>query len=372
MPAGDFFVEVGDPGTATTLSAPGYTAGGTSINVGSTTNWPSVGKAVVFAIDEVETVDGVEQQVAGTYNEFEGTVASGTSISNVDWKRGSGDRNYSAGSTTRVYISVSAERENRLVEGISEEHNQDGTHENVTASSLSVSGTTTLAGALTLRSYDGWIYPTYTPTFATSTSITVAGVDVTSQFPVGTKVVMNQSGLKYFYVTSRSFSTNTTINLTGGSDFTVANAAISGFGYSYDVTPQGFPQWFNHSVTVTNLTKGNGTDSCRFKMIGNTVFFRIRFVFGSTSSITGGLTATLPIAANSGWSSSSSFLGHMLFQDAGAGEYNGTAESTSTTGAILYKDNVSGTNIIKSALSSTVPFTWGTTDEISGLLIYQA
>lgn len=127
MAAGDYFVEVGDPGTATTLSAPGYTAGGTSINVGSTTNWPSVGEAVVFAIDEAQIVDGRQSQIAGTYNEFEGTVASATSVSNVDWKRGSGDRSYSAGSLTRVYIPVTSERENRLVTGILVHADQDGT-----------------------------------------------------------------------------------------------------------------------------------------------------------------------------------------------------------------------------------------------------
>ena len=38
----DKYQYVGNPGTATTLSAPGYTAGGTSMTVGSTTNWPTL------------------------------------------------------------------------------------------------------------------------------------------------------------------------------------------------------------------------------------------------------------------------------------------------------------------------------------------
>lgn len=125
--ATDKLLEVGDPGTATTLSAPGYTTGGTSITVGSTSNWPTA-TGVVFAIDEVEVVNGVEQQVAGTYNEYVGTVATGTSVTNVSWQRGSGDRNYSAGSSTRVYIPVSSERENRIVEWGLVDHNQDGSH----------------------------------------------------------------------------------------------------------------------------------------------------------------------------------------------------------------------------------------------------
>jgi hypothetical protein len=47
----DKLMKVGSPGTATTLSAPGYTIAGTSINVASTTNWPT-DTGVVFAIDE--------------------------------------------------------------------------------------------------------------------------------------------------------------------------------------------------------------------------------------------------------------------------------------------------------------------------------
>jgi len=125
MSAQDLFIEVGKPGSATTLDA-NYTAGDTSVAVVSTTNWPPVGKAVIFAIDNVKVVSGEEVQIPGTYNEFEGIVASATSISNVDQKLGSGDRDYAAGSLTRVYVPVSAERENRLAQGMAVAHNQDG------------------------------------------------------------------------------------------------------------------------------------------------------------------------------------------------------------------------------------------------------
>ena len=125
MSAQDLFIEVGKPGSATTLDA-NYTAGDTSVAVVSTTNWPPVGKAVIFAIDNVKVVSGEEVQIQGTYNEFEGIVASATSISNVDQKLGSGDRDYAAGSLTRVYVPVSAERENRLAQGMAVAHNQDG------------------------------------------------------------------------------------------------------------------------------------------------------------------------------------------------------------------------------------------------------
>jgi hypothetical protein len=140
MPANtDKFMYVG-LSTATTLSAPGYTAGNTSITVGSTTNWPTA-SGVTFAIDTVTIVNGEEVQDAGSYNEFVGTVATGTTITNVDWVDGAGDTDYSAGSTTRVYIPVSKTRENRLVEGMLVEHDQDGTHGAITGSSATLTGT---------------------------------------------------------------------------------------------------------------------------------------------------------------------------------------------------------------------------------------
>ena len=155
--ADNLLLEVGDPGSATTLDA-NYTAGDSSISVVSTANWPSTGKGVIFAIDTVTIVDGEEVQDAGSYNEFEGTVTSATSITNVDWVRGAGDTNYTAGSTTRVYIPVSAERENRIVSWGSAEHSEvDGSHTDITADSITVTDVT-ITGDLTIAGVasDGW------------------------------------------------------------------------------------------------------------------------------------------------------------------------------------------------------------------------
>jgi len=161
MSAQDLFIEVGKPGSATTLDA-NYTAGDTSVAVVSTTNWPPVGKAVIFAIDNVKVVSGEEVQIQGTYNEFEGIVASATSISNVDQKLGSGDRDYAAGSLTRVYVPVSAERENRLAQGMAVEHNQDGTLKDDAATINTLDRTTPYGLLAETRYYtatDTWTKP---------------------------------------------------------------------------------------------------------------------------------------------------------------------------------------------------------------------
>lgn len=124
MPAAatDYYQKVGRS-TATTLSAPGYTIGNTSINVGSTTNWPTT-TGVTFAID---TIDSNGLRVAGTYNTFRGTVNTATQITNVTYVGGDANQNYSAGSTTRVYILAQSDWANRMVDGILVSHDQDGT-----------------------------------------------------------------------------------------------------------------------------------------------------------------------------------------------------------------------------------------------------
>ncbi len=172
--ASDKFIKVGSPGTATTLSAPGYTAGNTSITVGSTSNWPT-DTGVVFAIDQAEVVNGVEVQIAGTYNEFEGAVSSGTSVTGVDWKNGTGDTNYAAGPLTRVYIPVSAERENRLIDGLVVAHNQDGTLKNasVGASQLANNSVTTAAITDSAVTADKIDFTTFKETVTGTTSVTV-------------------------------------------------------------------------------------------------------------------------------------------------------------------------------------------------------
>lgn len=120
--ANDMFQKV-SRSTATTLSAPGYTIGATSINVASTSNWPA-DTGITFVIDEV---DGNGNRINGTYNIFRGTVGSATQLANLTYVGGDANRNYSAGATTRVYILVSYARENRLVDGLLVSHNQDGT-----------------------------------------------------------------------------------------------------------------------------------------------------------------------------------------------------------------------------------------------------
>ncbi len=314
--------------TATTLSAPGYTIGGTSITVGSTTNWPT-DTGVIFAIDSVTIVNGVEVQTAGTYCEFQGTVASGTSITNVDYVDGSGDQNFAAGALTRVYIPVSKTRENRIVTWGTAEHNQDGTHAAVTATSVNVSGTVT------------------TDTIAEKTAaagVTIDGMQIKDNLVVGA------SGK--------------------GVDNTSLNTAAGKLGAA----------WASWTPTLSGrFDDAKWTKTCAYIQIGKTVHWRLKLVASTTTPMSGGSTDalfTLPVTAASGYAGSdqTAWIGGAGFYDNGTAVRGGGVYLSSSSNAIgrIRVHEVSSTYLTPDAITSTVPFAWTTNDEITASGTYEA
>ena len=137
--------------------------------------------------------------------------------------------------------------------------------------------------ALDLR--DGWCYDTDTWVYVSPTSFKIAGKNVAYRFPNGTKIKLVQSGTtKYFYVTAATFSTDTTITITGGSDYTLASETVSGQAYSYAAAPQNFPQWFNYTPTCYGWTSGTVTGTFKYSVIGNIVFLLIDMTAGTSNA----------------------------------------------------------------------------------------
>lgn len=106
----------------------------------------------------------------------------------------------------------------------------------------------------------GWttanVQPTYTsadsPIFVMSLSDAGAAL-----LTVGNKIKLVQTTTKYFIIHAKGTPSGgfTPITIYGGTGFTLANAAITGFCYSHDRTPAGFPMdptgW---TVTVTDTS----------------------------------------------------------------------------------------------------------------------
>lgn len=90
----------------------------------------------------------------------------------------------------------------------------------------------------------GWQDPGETWTYASATTFTISG-DKTTKYQKGDRIKLTQTTVKYFVVVNVVYSSpNTTITVTGGTDYTLANAAITANYYSKDASPVGFPGIF--------------------------------------------------------------------------------------------------------------------------------
>ena len=110
----------------------------------------------------------------------------------------------------------------------------------------------------------GWLAAEETWTYASSDSptftFTVPGDKSTKYYP-GMRIKLTQTTVKYFIITGVVYSSpNTTITVYGGTDYTLANAAIIYPYYSSAKVPAGFPldptKW---TVTVTDSTQRSKT-----------------------------------------------------------------------------------------------------------------
>ncbi len=155
------------------------------------------------------------------------------------------------------------------------------------ASNIAITG----AGALTAS--DGWVDDSaHTWTYASASTFTIAGVDLTSVFTPGTRLKFTQTTVKYGIVASSSFSTNTTVTIIVNTDYVLANAAISANYYSYVANPQGYPGWFNYTSGCAGFS-ALSTNDARFATNGRVCQLAVHFI-GTSNATT--FTFNLPVA----------------------------------------------------------------------------
>ena len=94
----------------------------------------------------------------------------------------------------------------------------------------------------------GWKEVTETWTYASANTVTVA-TDATTRFKKKWRVRWKQGGAYKYGVIYNV--TATVISITGGTDYTVANSAITNVAVSREVCPEGFPGFFNWTPTIT-------------------------------------------------------------------------------------------------------------------------
>lgn len=135
---------------------------------------------------------------------------------------------------------------------------------------------------------NGWTAATGTWTYASATTITVPA-GAAALYKKGDKIWLTQTTSKYFVVTTVA---DTLLTVTGGSDYTVANAAITAPYYSHETSPIGFPDYFAFAGAASGMT--GVTETHKFSLDGTVC--TIQSVTSGTGSTTG-RTITLPIAA---------------------------------------------------------------------------
>jgi hypothetical protein len=203
---------------------------------------------------------------------------------------------------------------------------------------------------------DGWVPVSDTWTYASATTITVPS-GAASIYSVGDKVKITQTTAKYFYITGVA---DTTLTVYAGSDYTVANAAITSPCYSKALTPIDFPVYFSYTPTWLSLTKGSGTEVASMAMHGRTVFGAVQFTFAADSSISGTTYVAMPLTPAL---ASRMPIGYCTYLDSGVAQYAGVALIEGGN-ARLKTFAVAASFATQGDVNTTSPFTWTTNDQI--------
>ncbi len=235
---------------------------------------------------------------------------------------------------------------------------------------LKSNGTTAAWSAPTVGS-DGWVDDTaHTWTFASASTFTISGVDLTAVFTKGTRLRFTQTTVKYGVVASSSFSTNTTVTIVVNTDYVLANAAISVNSYSYAANPQGYPGSFAYSITVgastTPPTLGTGgTTTGRFSVVGNVMHVNYKVVFGSSGEAAGSGNYLIPMPVNiTSVLGNSAVIGSAFFFDnSSSNRVSGTAQ-INVGGAANVVMTTGGIGTVN--VGAGVPWTWAANDQFSG------
>jgi hypothetical protein len=130
--------------------------------------------------------------------------------------------------------------------------------------------------------------------------------------------------------------------------------------------------WTAFTPVFTNFTLGNGTTSCTYKQYGQLVVVRINIVLGTTSVM--GTTPLInhPVTGRTTFAGSTN-IGNIELQDTSATtNYKGYFLYNTTTAVAMFVENAAATYVTRTGINSTIPFTWASTDVISGLYIYEA
>jgi hypothetical protein len=135
--------------------------------------------------------------------------------------------------------------------------------------------------------------------------------------------------------------------------------------------------WTSFTPTLANITLGNGTVVCRYKLLSKkTLVFTFQITAGSTTTLASGVlhTLTLPLLAEASKALHSS-LGELIIYDSSASLYytGGIMLETNsgTATASLFTEYANTTYTYLGAFQAGVPITLASGDILSSTFIYE-
>lgn len=259
------------------------------------------------------TFDRVSSSGAETPSKMEritGTISGGNLTSYTRGIDGSTVQSHSAGAVIE-YI-WNADDWNDHIDHHLVEHNDDGTHDVAAMiiggsvldeDDMASNSATKLATQQSIKAYvdaagggTGWTTAPGTWTYASPTTITVPS-GAASIYQKGDRIKLTQTTAKYFAIVDVA---DTLLTVTGGSDYSVANAAITSPYYSHQANPLGYPGSFAYTPTITSEVGTFTTTSAtaKFSVLGTRCFYTFAVTVTTVGSATGGMDVTVPIAAD--------------------------------------------------------------------------
>lgn len=121
--------------------------------------------------------------------------------------------------------------------------------------------------------------------------------------------------------------------------------------------------------TYTNLTVGNGVHTSSYIQVGKLIIARLGFKFGTTSAMGTSPTFTLPVTSVTAYTDGH-YLGAVRLVAAGS-PYFGYIQWATTTTAHILASGAAGSYVNDAGITSGIPNTWATNDQIQGTIIYE-
>ena len=126
-------------------------------------------------------------------------------------------------------------------------------------------------------------------------------------------------------------------------------------------------EWTAFTPTwTTGYTRGNGVTSSSYVRIGKTVIVAIQEALGSTSSVTGSLTVTMPVAG----ANVARVNAYGMILDSGTALYAIIPYAVTASSLEIYATNATTTYASSAGITATIPMTWAANDLIRVTAIY--